>query len=211
MRAKDANSVDAQPAQETYRTRHVRRRRKPQHLFSCPKALFVRGSQHLRTMPPQSPRSRWRSLLFDQITCLALYPAHHGVPRIHGPACCSPPRYLHPFNATSAYELFAVHWDSDIGAAGDVALALWAELVSTGALFFQRFLDLVSYALFVPPSTWEHVARHPIVGLKVDLFGHHCIASCSLKIPPLCVTRHFCWYFCPPVLPNTSLGGTALQ
>jgi len=43
-----------------------------------------------------------------------------------------------------------VHWDSDIGAAGNVVLGLWAELVSTGDLFFQGVLDIVSYLRVAP-------------------------------------------------------------
>ena len=53
-------------------------------------------------------------------------------------------RYLYPFDATSAYEILAVHWDSDIGAAGEVVLGLWGEIVSSGNLYFLGVSDRVS-------------------------------------------------------------------
>ena len=37
-----------------------------------------------------------------------------------------------------------VHWDSDIGAAGNVAVALWVETVSTGEMTLDDFSDYVS-------------------------------------------------------------------
>ena len=53
-------------------------------------------------------------------------------------------RYLYPYEVTSSAEILIAHWDSDIGAAGDVALALWVETVSTGEMVFGGVFDYVS-------------------------------------------------------------------
>eukprot|EP00903_Cladosiphon_okamuranus_P010302 g9750.t1 len=50
-------------------------------------------------------------------------------------------RYMHPITPERDVEIFLLHWDSDIGTSEDVWIALWAEYIPTGDLFFLFVAD----------------------------------------------------------------------
>lgn len=57
-------------------------------------------------------------------------------------------RYFYPLSVMDPEESVHAHWDSDMGAAGDVAFGLWVEVVETGELFFVDVFDYVSFPTF---------------------------------------------------------------
>jgi len=60
-------------------------------------------------------------------------------------------------------EAVYVHWDSDIGAAGDVAIGLWIEVLSSNELFFLGVYDYVSLNTSLPLlQTSLHPENAPI-------------------------------------------------
>jgi len=61
-----------------------------------------------------------------------------------GACCIEPPRYFYQFTSVQPVEPIFVKWDSEIGAAGDVVVALWGERIETGEFSNIGLLNFVS-------------------------------------------------------------------
>ena len=114
------------------------------------KALFLESpASHSAYEKPliEAPLSSRRSRLFEMPFTsrpALLPPLGFALGLLAGCSHMHASRFLYPYVPIYPEEIVVVHWDSDIGAAGNVVLALWVETVSTGEMKLVDFSDYVS-------------------------------------------------------------------
>jgi len=111
------------------------------HAFTITAAIVLVVACRLSLRPSPHHRPNWHGIVAHSSLLPPVIPSHPillNVLLLHGP------RYFYPLNVTTPDESVYAHWDSEIGAAGDVAFGLWVEVVETGELFFVDVFDYVS-------------------------------------------------------------------